>query len=119
MNVQQMLTHVAGGMELVMSGDQFGAEPRGGQKLMKWIALISPMPWPRGVPNGRDPAGVPVPETEFPLVRDRVLAALEAMAAWEKGPETPVHPAFGDLTTEEWHRWAYRHAHHHLRQFSA
>ena len=29
----------------------------------------------------------------------------------------PVHPAFGDITTQAWGVLAYRHTDHHLRQF--
>jgi hypothetical protein len=27
------------------------------------------------------------------------------------------HGRFGTMTTRDWHRWAYRHTDHHLRQF--
>ena len=118
MNIQQMLTHLAGGMELVLGGRPFGITPRP-RAVLKLFALKLPVPWPRGAPNPLDPAGVDVPESEFEHARRRVLEALDAMGSWETGPETPLHPAFGELTTREWQRWAYKHADHHLKQFSA
>jgi hypothetical protein len=30
---------------------------------------------------------------------------------------TSSHGAFGPMTPADWHRWAYRHTDHHLRQF--
>jgi hypothetical protein len=119
MNVQQMLTHLAGGMELVLYGKSFGVAPSRLQAILKFIALKLPVPWPKGAPNPLDPASVDVPESEFEDARRRAVAALEAIGSWEKGAETPAHPGFGDLTTREWQRWAYKHADHHLKQFSA
>ena len=29
----------------------------------------------------------------------------------------PSHPMFGPMTPEDWMRWGYLHADHHLRQF--
>jgi hypothetical protein len=118
MNIQQMLTHLAGGMELVLDGRPFGITPNP-RTLLKVYALKLPVPWPRGAPNPLNPASVDVPESDFENARHRVLAALDALGSWEKSPETPVHPAFGELTTREWQRWAYKHADHHLKQFSA
>jgi hypothetical protein len=28
-----------------------------------------------------------------------------------------AHGVFGRMTLEDWQRWAYKHADHHLRQF--
>jgi hypothetical protein len=120
MNVQQMLSHLAGGMEIVMRGEPLGKSPPGpARPVLKFIALRAPVPWPHGMKSVRDPAGVVVPEADFQNLRARVIAALDAMGSWEKRPDGAPHPAFGDLTTREWQCWAYRHADHHLKQFDA
>jgi len=119
MNVQQMLTHVAGAMELVVGGGQMPAATHPPRPLIKFFALKLPLPWPRGVYNPRDPASVPVPASDFEAARARVLAGIDAMGAWEKTAVTTHHTIFGDLTTREWQRWAFKHADHHLKQFSA
>jgi hypothetical protein len=119
MNVQQMLAHLAGGMEKVLAGEPFGPPPDSPRTLLKVVVLKVPLPWPKGARSSRDPAGVNVPESDFEPLRQRVIEALEAMAAWSVGPDTPQHPAFGPLTTWVWQRWAYKHADHHLKQFSA
>jgi len=119
MNVQQMLTHLAGGMEKVLAGEPFGPPPERPRTLLKIFFIRLPLPWPKGVRGSRDPAGTAVPESDFEGLRGRLVEALSAMAEWSAGHGTPMHPAFGELTTWEWQRWAYRHADHHFKQFSA
>jgi len=120
MNVQQMLAHVAGSMEWVLSGGDAQAE-WGDQanRFIKFIAFRVPLPWPKGIPNPNDPASVEVPVEKFDALRQRVVRGLEEMGRWEVTEATPPHPAFGPLTTWEWHRWAFKHADHHLKQFGA
>ena len=119
MNVQQMLSHVAGAMEWVLEDGEPRAWPGKPSKVLKLIALRVPLPWPRGVPNPNDPASVDVPPEAFESLRARVRSGLEELSRWEASDATPPHPFFGPMTTWEWRRWAYKHAHHHLRQFSA
>lgn len=120
MNVVQMLSHVAGAMEWVLNDGEL-REPWDSNysKVIKFVALRMPLPWPKGVPNPNDPAGIEVEPERFVELRDRVVAGLEGMARWEVSALTPPHPAFGPLTTWEWQRWAWKHADHHLKQFSA
>ncbi|MDX1493059.1 MAG: DUF1569 domain-containing protein [Longimicrobiales bacterium] len=119
MNVQQMLSHIGGAMEWVLEGGEARMWESPMNPFLKFIAFRVPLPWPRGIPNPNDPAGVDVPAAEFEALQRRVLEALEAMGTWEVSQETPPHPAFGPLTTWEWKRWAFKHADHHLKQFSA
>ena len=119
MNVQQMLSHLAGSMEWLLSDGEARDWPSKAPGILKLIALHLPLPWPRGVPNPNDPAGVEVPPEDFEPLRARVRSGLDGLAGWEVSDATPPHPFFGPLTTWEWRRWAYKHAHHHLRQFSA
>jgi len=119
MNVQQMLAHLAVGMEKVLADEPFGPPPQRPRTFLKLFFIKLPLPWPRGVRGSRDPAGMDIPESDFEGLRQRAVDALAAMAVWSTGPGTPQHPAFGELTTREWQRWAYRHADHHLKQFSA
>ncbi|MDH3224341.1 MAG: DUF1569 domain-containing protein [Gemmatimonadota bacterium] len=118
MTILQMLRHLSGAMEIVLDEGEFPSmRPLSG--LVKFIALKTTLPWPKGVATSRDPKAVDIPAADFELWRGKVLAGIDGFGAWSKGPGTPSHPAFGDLTTWEWQRWAYLHADHHLRQFSA
>lgn len=119
MNVQQMLSHIAVAMEWVTGDGEARPWPRKPSKLVKFMALRVPLPWPKGVPNPNDPAGVQVAPEEFEGLKQRVLAGLTAMNGWEATERTPPHPAFGPMSTWEWRRWAWKHANHHLTQFGA
>jgi hypothetical protein len=85
--------------------------------LVKWIALHTSLPWPKGVPTRPEvnPKENGTKPTEFE--RDRARA-LELMQRFVK-PDARYagHPMFGALTREEWMRWGYAHVDHHLRQF--
>jgi DinB superfamily len=85
-------------------------------KVFKLLALRFPMKWPRGVPTRpevQQGAGGTVP-TEFEHDRAVLLATL---ARFREGSLLIAHPTFGPMTVEEWMRWGYLHADHHLRQF--
>lgn len=118
MTVTQMLRHLDGAQSLVLENDEFPPMRRQ-SGLIKILALKTPLPWPKGVPTGRDPLADEVPLQEFEAYRDRVARGIGRFGDWTKDHDTPVHPVFGDLSTWEWLRWAYKHADHHLRQFSA
>jgi prephenate dehydrogenase len=84
---------------------------------MKWMALRSGLRWPKNIQT--------VPElkkaiTEHSEVEFAVLvrAVVESMEAVARGPRyAPSHPMFGPMSAEDWMRWGYLHADHHLRQF--
>lgn len=86
--------------------------------VIKWIALKAPMKWPHGVktrPEVDQEIGGTRP-VEFARDRGELEALVEQFAARDGGAFQP-HPMFGPMTTEEWHRWGWRHMDHHLRQF--
>lgn len=87
-------------------------------RFVKLFAVYVPLPWPKGVPT--------MPEVEqgkggtapcdFDTDRDKLLRLLDRFAA-QSNLERRSHPIFGSMKEVEWHRWAYLHADHHLRQF--
>jgi hypothetical protein len=85
--------------------------------LVRWLALHTPLPWPKGVqtrPEIDQKANGTRPKS---LAADRAqLLQLMRRFAYEQC-ERPPHPFFGRLKEEEWQHWAWRHVDHHLRQF--
>ena len=87
--------------------------------LMKWAGLHSPVPWPHGVPSrpeveqgkGGTPPG------DFEKDRRELISAIDRFRASEELLGAMSHPIFGRMSFEEWLRWGYLHADHHLRQF--
>ena len=122
MTVSQMVCHLADGYQMA-TGERRVQErsslwTRTG---LKWVALSLPLPWPKGVPTLPEvdalQDGTPPGEFANDLARlERTFQALvEAASAGRCGR----HPFFGALSADQWLRWGYLHADHHLRQFGA
>lgn len=56
------------------------------------------------------------PPGDFKDDRTRLLETLERFCAFRQLAQIK-HPIFGSMRSEEWMRWGYLHADHHLRQF--
>jgi len=113
----EMLCHLADAAARVLG--RAGGEAKPERTLRKWVALRSPLPWPRGAatPPEIDPRAGGSRPSGFERDRSRALGALRAVAA-ASGQELPrAHALFGAMSAADWHRWAYRHTDHHLRQF--
>lgn len=85
---------------------------------LKWLALRSGMQWRPGFPAppeiAQDKGGTP--PTDLDRDRATLLATIDEFATRLPQP-CPSHPFFGDMTPDDWMRWGYLHADHHLRQF--
>jgi len=88
--------------------------------ILKWLILDAPMKWPKNAPTrpeNEQGAGGTRPE-DFEGDRRRLLEALERFCSASDSLRG-LHPLLGKLSREEWLRWGYLHADHHLRQFGA
>ena len=121
MSVGGMLCHLTDAF-LAVLGER---GPRGTPRLhertvMRWFAISTPMPWPKGVATmpvcDQEKGGTPPAEFDRDKEQLRVTA-LRFLDEIEGGDL--FHPIFGKMSAGEWGRWAYRHMDHHLRQFSA
>jgi hypothetical protein len=97
-----------------------GAPPSGQPRpVLKWLILYSPMPWPKGVRTrpGVNPHLEGTRPGDFERDRQRVLEGLERLAAAPAEALAAHHFMVGPMSRDDWHRWAYKHVDHHLRQF--
>jgi hypothetical protein len=117
MSAQQMAVHLGDGAEAALARRPFTATNRPGSRVLKWIALRLPLPWPHGIRSGADPAAREIPAESFPADRERALRTLREVAAAPEGALAGRHPIFGPMSRSDWHRWAFLHTDHHLRQF--
>ncbi|HSG38197.1 MAG TPA: DUF1569 domain-containing protein, partial [Thermoanaerobaculia bacterium] len=53
---------------------------------------------------------------DFEQDRQRAVEGLKALGAAPASGLPGDHFIFGAMTRRNWHRWAWRHADHHLRQ---
>jgi hypothetical protein len=124
MNCSQMVCHLADTFRWAL-GERSAGERRDNllsRTLIKWVALGTEMPWPKGYQTGKPFAQVEgggTPPAEFERDRDDLVALMDRWMAIPAGAARPPHPTFGPLTLAEWRRWAWAHMDHHFRQFGA
>jgi Protein of unknown function (DUF1569) len=120
MNAHQMLCHLNDSKALALGRRPVSEKNTfSGRVFMRWIALYTPLTWPRGVatrPEADQFLGGTRP-VEFERDRAALIAVIEELCQRTDGFEEVRHPIFGRLTEWEWRRWAYLHTDHHLRQF--
>jgi hypothetical protein len=88
------------------------------QTFIKWIALRAPLKWAKGYPTRPEieqGKGGSMP-TDFEADKNTLLVVVGRFFEDLQQPCSP-HPVFGPMTAQEWWRWGYLHADHHLRQF--
>jgi hypothetical protein len=121
MTVQQMVCHLSDGYRTAVgerSVPSYASLHR--RTVMKWVALHTTIKWPPGIktiPESDQQIGGTRP-VEFTRDKAELKRLVESFAASEGLLEGRPHALFGALTAWEWGRWGYRHADHHLRQFS-
>jgi Protein of unknown function (DUF1569) len=119
MSVHQMVCHLDDSYKCGL-GERYASPATNfvQRTLVKWLALHMPMRWPKGVPTrpemeqgrgGSAPLDFRRDVTSLLSTLDRFCDALPSPCA--------LHPIFRDMTSEDWMRWGYLHADHHLRQF--
>jgi uncharacterized protein DUF1569 len=119
MSVDQMVCHLCDSYRSVLG--EKPVSPVGGfaqRTIVKFIALRLPMKWPRGVrtrPEVEQGVGG-TPPGEFDKDRAELLSAIDRFCG-NAMDLSIAHPIFGRMTKQEWLRWGYLHADHHLRQF--
>lgn len=118
MTAGEMVCHLADAHAAVKDPDGRRPAPRW-RPVVKWIALYAPLAWPKGfkAPARIDQRKEGTKPVAFEADRQRAVDTLLALAVAKPNAWPPNHAVFGTLSAAEWHRWAYRHTDHHLRQF--
>jgi Protein of unknown function (DUF1569) len=119
MSADQMVCHLCDSYKVAL-GEKTVSMASGFMRrtIVKFIALRLPAKWPKGVPTRPEVeqgAGGTAP-TEFESDRAELLSAMERFCN-RASDRTIPHPFFGPMSRQEWLRWGYLHADHHLRQF--
>jgi hypothetical protein len=119
MSAHQMVCHLCDSYWLAL-GERPASPATGFLKrtVIKWIALRVPAKWPKGTPTPPEvEQGVGgTPPVEFEVDCSGLLSVINRFCD-ESGDRSISHPFFGQMTRQEWLRWGYLHADHHLRQF--
>jgi hypothetical protein len=116
MRVDQMMWHVNAQLEAALGRRPCAPIDNWFKRtLLKQVALHGP--WPKGkAPTAREM--VATGSYDLAAEQDRFAGLLDEFSRRDLSGDWARHPAFGDLTGPEWTRLAWRHADHHLSQFS-
>ena len=120
MTPHQMICHLTDSFKLAIGEKSVSSVdvpvPR---VLIKWIALKTPIRWPKGVktrPEMDQERGGTKP-SEFEADFQQLEGIIERFVKEQKDHLSQAHPLFAKMSEEEWMRWGYLHLDHHLRQF--
>jgi hypothetical protein len=116
----EMLCHLGDAAAMVLRvRPRIEPVPARHRPVVKWLGLWSPIPWPHGWPTNpmHDPKAGGTKPSQFAKDLARAIEGVEGIASAPPGALEPVHGTFGTMSLADWHRWAYRHTDHHLRQF--
>lgn len=92
-----------------------GTAPK--QYIARWLYLYVKPIFPKNIPTPKrnDTKGA-IDDAAFEAERNRFIALLSRFPTHAKPISLP-HPYFGDLNTNQWGIFGYKHMDHHLRQF--
>ncbi|HSU30290.1 MAG TPA: DUF1569 domain-containing protein [Bryobacteraceae bacterium] len=119
MSVHQMICHLRDSYCIALG--ERTASPATGliqRTLIKGIALWVPVKWQKGYatrPEVEQGKGGSLPG-EFEADRRALESVFHRFCDYLPQPCLP-HPVFGPMKAQDWWRWGYLHADHHLRQF--
>jgi hypothetical protein len=113
----EMLCHLADSASMTLS--LAGAGRPKSRRLLKWIGLYTPLPWPHGrqTQARADPRREGRRPVDFEQDRQSALEGLRNLASAPDDGFPVSHAVFGTLNAREWKRWVYRHTDYHLKQF--
>ncbi len=120
MTAHQMICHLDDSFLLALNQIEFRSVSNFFKRtVMKWGALYVPIPWPKDVPTIPEvEQGVGgTPPANFEADRARLLETIGLFCEPSREFDTSEHPMFGRMSRDQWMRWGYLHADHHLRQF--
>jgi len=122
MSPHQMICHLADSFRGVMGERPLSEAPsRVPRKLLRWIALDVPVPWPKGIQTrpeiDQELGGTP--PGEFAADMGELQSLFERFVRSPRDFSWQGHPMLGPMSERDWMRWGYVHMDHHLRQFGA
>jgi oxepin-CoA hydrolase/3-oxo-5,6-dehydrosuberyl-CoA semialdehyde dehydrogenase len=119
MQAQEMIEHLTWAFELSTGLAQTTCSVPASELPRMRQFLHGNRPTPKGFMNPALTAGLP--PLRYGSLQDAKVALTDALARFLDGPRSDeklhVHPIFGPIVHEEWHRTHYKHTHHHLLQF--
>jgi hypothetical protein len=117
MTAKQMVRHLSCSCEVALGERAVGPIKGIPPVVMKWAALRSGLRWSKNIQTVPELKRVIAEQTDDQF-DELVGAAIAKMEELARGTRcAAAHPMFGSMSAQDWMRWGYLHADHHLRQF--
>ncbi|MHB9130978.1 MAG: hypothetical protein ACYDBB_07800 [Armatimonadota bacterium] len=119
MNATQMTTHLIETFKITFDEKPVKVIPgKNPPKLMRWLIVFSPIPWPKGtLATTKEYLDPSCDESLMDEYKEELVAYLKRFAQAPEKVQWGKHALFNELTAEEWGALMYKHTDHHLRQF--
>lgn len=119
MSAHQAVCHLCDWFRAILGDRPIpGSPPSLRIRVMRFLAFTTPLPWPKGFRTApeqdQEQGGTPPEDFDADVAE---LAALMARFVQTGGRGLTPHWRWGQMSPAMWGRYAYRHVHHHLRQF--
>jgi hypothetical protein len=119
MSAHQALCHLNDSFLGAMGERALSGKPMAVGKVVKWVALYTPLTWSRNLPTMPevDQMKLGTPPVEFAADVSQLERLVTRFSAEQRDFTYPAHPFFGVMSEEDWMRWGWLHMDHHFRQF--
>lgn len=115
MTSAQMLHHCQMPLNIILKKNDYGVKPNWLINLLFKKSMYSDKLWRKNLPTA--PGFKIVEQKDFHFEKKEITSLIDALYEQREKNEWHPHPAFGQLTKEQWGKMQYKHLDHHLRQF--
>ncbi|WP_033960850.1 DUF1569 domain-containing protein [Psychroserpens jangbogonensis] len=117
MSVGQMLNHCQFPLHIILEKEDYNLKPNWLVNLLFKKTMYSDKPWRKNLPTV--PRFKATDKRRFSEETPKLISLLEELHTHKDRTDWQPHPAFGELTKEQWGKMQYKHLDHHLKQFGA
>ncbi|MDP5081200.1 MAG: DUF1569 domain-containing protein [Winogradskyella sp.] len=115
MNVSQMLSHCQMPLHIILEKEDYGVKPNWLINFLFKKSMYSAKLWKKNLPTAR---GFAIKDQkDFEIEKEALYNLLNELNAQRNREDWQPHPAFGELTKDQWGKMQYKHLDHHFRQF--
>ncbi len=118
MNVDQMLYHCQGPLEVAIGTKQLNTKIGFMKKLLFKAfkpVMYNDKLWNQNIPTAKE--YISKGSYNFNDEKEKLTAVIKEFSKLKTKTDWPAHPFFGKFTTEQWGKLQYKHLDHHFRQF--
>ncbi|WP_299125542.1 DUF1569 domain-containing protein [uncultured Winogradskyella sp.] len=115
MKVGQMLYHCQMPLNIILKKEDYGVKPNWLVNLLFKKSMYNDKLWRKNLPTA--PGFKITDDKDFEREKTKITNLINELNAQRAKEEWHPHPAFGELTKDQWGKMQYKHLDHHLRQF--